>query len=194
MKQFDVSNMGETANRSHMKRTIHQELMEQKSDTAGCTVMDLFAANRGRKGVYKSIDINVVMSSGSNESVTPLIQSVDKKGLVSISSELSNFSAKILDGSLQNEQPQIGTFTFSSLGMYGVKNVINIITPPQSCCLGVGAIQERVIPDESDVGYRLANVISVTLSCDHRVIDGAVGAQWLQHFKKFLEKPHTMLL
>lgn len=87
---------------------------------------------------------------------------------------------------------QGGTFTISNLGMFGVKHFCAIINPPQACILAVGGCEKKVIPTED--GYKIANVITVTLSCDHRVVDGAVGAQWLQHFKQFLEKPSTMIL
>ena len=90
---------------------------------------------------------------------------------------------------------QGGTFSISNLGMFGVRNFTAIINPPQSCILAVGATEKRMIVDESsEPGFRPANVVTVTLSCDHRVVDGAVGAQWLSSFKNYLEKPNTMLL
>ena len=79
--------------------------------------------------------------------------------------------------------------------MFGVKDFCAIISPPQACILAVGSTQKKLLPSEQDAaGYRAASIMSVTLSCDHRVVDGAVGAQWLQHFKQFLEKPFTMVL
>jgi pyruvate dehydrogenase E2 component (dihydrolipoamide acetyltransferase) len=79
--------------------------------------------------------------------------------------------------------------------MLGVKNFSAIINPPQSCILAVGTTEKRLVPDEkSDKGYAVASYMSVTLSCDHRVVDGAVGAKWLTHFKSYLEEPITMLL
>lgn len=79
--------------------------------------------------------------------------------------------------------------------MFGVENFSAIINPPQACILAVGATEKKLIVDAtSEKGYRAANVMKVTLSCDHRVVDGAVGAQWLAAFKSYLEKPTTMLL
>ncbi|KAG8434473.1 hypothetical protein GDO86_012738 [Hymenochirus boettgeri] len=78
--------------------------------------------------------------------------------------------------------------------MYGIKNFSAIINPPQACILAVGGSENRLVPSENEKGFEVANMMSVTLSCDHRVVDGAVGAQWLAEFKKFLEKPTTMLL
>ena len=79
--------------------------------------------------------------------------------------------------------------------MFGVRNFTAIINPPQAYILAVGGTEKRLVVDESaEQGYSSANVMTVTLSCDHRVVDGAVGAQWIAAFKKYLEKPTTMLL
>lgn len=79
--------------------------------------------------------------------------------------------------------------------MYGVDSFTAIINPPQSCILAVGSTQPRLLPSvNSENGVKVAQVMSVTLSCDHRVVDGATGAQWLAQFKKFLEEPEQMIL
>ena len=79
--------------------------------------------------------------------------------------------------------------------MFGVDSFAAIINPPQSCILAVGATQAKLLPSlDSETGVKAAQVMSVTLSCDHRVVDGATGAQWLAHFKKFLEEPEQMIL
>ena len=79
--------------------------------------------------------------------------------------------------------------------MFGIKNFSAIINPPQSCILAVGGTGKQLIPDDTkEEGYSVANVMSVTLSCDHRTVDGAVGAMWLKEFKGLLENPATMLL
>lgn len=88
---------------------------------------------------------------------------------------------------------QGGTFSLSNLGMFGVKSVSAIINPPQSCILGIGSITQRLVPDKIN-GTRVQDILQVTLSCDHRVVDGAVGAQWLQAFRRYIEEPHNMLL
>lgn len=77
--------------------------------------------------------------------------------------------------------------------MFGIKSFSAVINPPQAAILAVGGTERRAVPDDKG-GYRVANVLTVTLSCDHRVVDGAVGAQWLQNLKQFLEKPFTMVL
>lgn len=77
--------------------------------------------------------------------------------------------------------------------MFGIKNFSAVINPPQSCILAVGGTERRTVPNGVG-GTRSANVMTVTLSCDHRVVDGAVGAKWLQQLKQYLEKPFTMVL
>jgi pyruvate dehydrogenase E2 component (dihydrolipoamide acetyltransferase) len=77
--------------------------------------------------------------------------------------------------------------------MYGISNFSAVINPPQSCILAIGGTDKRVIVGE-DGSYKTASMMSVTMSCDHRVVDGAVGAQWLQVFKSYLENPYKMLL
>ncbi|XP_037507112.2 dihydrolipoyllysine-residue acetyltransferase component of pyruvate dehydrogenase complex, mitochondrial-like, partial [Rhipicephalus sanguineus] len=117
------------------------------------------------------------------------------QGLAEICQETKALAAKARERTLQPHEFQGGTITVSNLGMFGVKNFSAIINPPQACILAVGSTEDTLIPDdESSTGYRTAKVMSVTLSCDHRVVDGAVGAQWLQHFKHLLERPHLMLL
>lgn len=83
----------------------------------------------------------------------------------------------------------------SNLGMFGVTHFCAIINPPQSCILAVGGTQKRIVPDkDSEQGWKESDYVAVTLSCDHRTVDGAVGARWLQYFRQFLEDPHSMLL
>jgi pyruvate dehydrogenase E2 component (dihydrolipoamide acetyltransferase) len=77
--------------------------------------------------------------------------------------------------------------------MYGIKSFSAVINPPQSCILAVGGTQRRIVPDDKG-NNRAVSLMTVTLSCDHRVVDGAVGAQWLQSFRQFLEKPFSMVL
>jgi pyruvate dehydrogenase E2 component (dihydrolipoamide acetyltransferase) len=90
---------------------------------------------------------------------------------------------------------QGGSFTISNLGMYGIKSFTAIVNPPHAAILAVGGIEEKLVLDAaSEKGFRAQKTMSVTLSCDHRVVDGAVGAQWLQKFKGYMENPLTMLL
>ena len=90
---------------------------------------------------------------------------------------------------------QGGTFTISNLGMYGIREFTAIINPPQACILAVGSVEKRLVPaPKAASGVDTASIMTVTLSCDHRVVDGAVGAQWLAAFRGLLEEPHTLLL
>ncbi|XP_074656975.1 dihydrolipoyllysine-residue acetyltransferase component of pyruvate dehydrogenase complex, mitochondrial-like [Tubulanus polymorphus] len=143
---------------------------------------------------FHNVDINVAVAT-DNGLITPIVFNADQKGLSSINSDVQSLAAKAREGRLQPQEFQGGTFTISNLGMFGVKNFSAIINPPQACILAVGSSVKTLFPDdESDNGTREATVMSVTLSCDHRVVDGAVGAQWLQEFRYFLENPSAMLL
>lgn len=144
---------------------------------------------------FNSCDVSVAVAT-DNGLITPIVFGAEKKGLTSINTEVAALAGKAREGKLQPHEFQGGTFTVSNLGMFGVKNFSAIINPPQACILAVGGAEHRLLParGDSEAKWRSAHVMSVTLSCDHRVVDGAVGAQWLQHFKKYLEKPATMLL
>lgn len=139
------------------------------------------------------VDVSVAVST-ANGLITPIVFNTHTKGLASISSDVSALAAKARDGKLQPHEFQGGTFTISNLGMFGIKNFSAIINPPQACILAVGGSEKRLMPADNEKGFDVASMMSVTLSCDHRVVDGAVGAQWLAEFRKFLEKPVTMLL
>ncbi|XP_041864049.1 dihydrolipoyllysine-residue acetyltransferase component of pyruvate dehydrogenase complex, mitochondrial isoform X2 [Melanotaenia boesemani] len=139
------------------------------------------------------VDVSVAVSTASGL-ITPIVFNAHTKGLVAISSDVSALAAKAREGKLQPHEFQGGTFTISNLGMFGIKNFSAIINPPQACILAVGGSEKRLMPSDNERGFDVASMMSVTLSCDHRVVDGAVGAQWLAEFRKFLEKPVTMLL
>uniref|UniRef100_A0A7I5EBZ2 Acetyltransferase component of pyruvate dehydrogenase complex n=1 Tax=Haemonchus contortus TaxID=6289 RepID=A0A7I5EBZ2_HAECO len=140
-----------------------------------------------------NVDVSIAVSTPSGL-ITPIVFNAHAKGLATISAEVVELAARARDGKLQPAEFQGGTFTVSNLGMYGsVTDFTAIINPPQSCILAVGGAETKMVPCENE-GYRSTKVMKVTLSCDHRVVDGAVGATWLRHFKEFLEKPHTMLL
>ncbi|XP_054853776.1 dihydrolipoyllysine-residue acetyltransferase component of pyruvate dehydrogenase complex, mitochondrial [Eublepharis macularius] len=139
------------------------------------------------------VDVNVAVSTPAGL-ITPIVFNAHIKGLASINQDVVTLATKAREGKLQPREFQGGTFTVSNLGMYGIKNFSAIINPPQACILAVGASEKRLVPADNEKGFDVASVMSVTLSCDHRVVDGAVGAQWLAEFKRFLEKPTTMLL
>lgn len=139
------------------------------------------------------VDVSVAVST-PNGLITPIVFNAHIKGLAAISKDTAMLAAKAREGKLQPHEFQGGTFTVSNLGMYGIKNFSAIINPPQACILAVGGSEKRLLPADNERGFDVASVMSVTLSCDHRVVDGAVGAQWLAEFRKFLEKPMNMLL
>ncbi|XP_042884194.1 dihydrolipoyllysine-residue acetyltransferase component of pyruvate dehydrogenase complex, mitochondrial-like [Penaeus japonicus] len=143
---------------------------------------------------YNNVDVSVAVSTDRGL-ITPIVFKAEQKGLAAIAIDVKSLATRAREGKLQPHEFQGGTFSVSNLGMFGVKNFSAIINPPQSCILAVGGTEKRLIVDEdSEQGFRAAQIMSVTLSCDHRTVDGAVGAQWLAAFKKYLEKPTTMLL
>jgi pyruvate dehydrogenase E2 component (dihydrolipoamide acetyltransferase) len=111
---------------------------------------------------------------------------------VSISGEIKDLAARGRDGKLMPEEYQGGGFTISNLGMFGVKDFVAIINPPQSCILAVGAGEQRPVVKEGALA--VATVMCCTLSVDHRSVDGAIGAKFLAAFKRMIEEPLTMIL
>ena len=142
---------------------------------------------------HHTCDVSVAVDTG-NGLITPIITSAEAKGLAEISYNVKEMAGRAKEGKLQPHEFQGGTITVSNLGMFGISHFTAIINSPQSCILAVGGTKAKVIPVGNEGASRTANVMSVTLSCDHRVVDGAVGAQWLQKFKKFIEQPTSMLL
>jgi len=143
---------------------------------------------------FNNVDISVAVSTDGGL-ITPILFDADKKGLRSINRDVTTLAEKARNKTIQPHEFVGGTFSISNLGMFGITNFSAVINPPQSCILAVGGTQERLVPDASaEKGYSVSKVMSVTLSCDHRVVDGAVGAQWLKEFRNYLEKPNTMLL
>ena len=124
--------------------------------------------------------------------VTPVIPAAQEKGLAEISQISKQLASQARDGTLPPEAYAGGTFTISNLGMYGIREFAAVINPPQGAILAVGAGEQRAVVKNGELA--VATVMSVTLSADHRVVDGALGAQWMQVFKGFIENPVTILL
>ncbi|XP_054165379.1 dihydrolipoyllysine-residue acetyltransferase component of pyruvate dehydrogenase complex, mitochondrial-like [Oppia nitens] len=141
---------------------------------------------------YTSVDVCVAVSTDAGL-ITPIVFNADKKGIKQISQDVKQLALKARDGKLQPNEFIGGTFTISNLGMYGITNFSAVINPPQSCILAVGGTKRGIVPDANG-NNRTVSFLSVTLSCDHRVVDGAVGAQWLQSFRQYIEKPFSMVL
>jgi len=151
--------------------------------------------------VYDSVDINVVVGNGSSL-YAPVIRDVGRKGLKAVSDDVATATSVVEggEGSDPTTVPgfgDVGTFTLVNLGMFGVKSCAPIIREPQACALALGVIENRIVPNddaESEEIYKESVMMTATLSCDHRVVDGAVGAQWLSAFKNHVENPITLLL
>jgi pyruvate dehydrogenase E2 component (dihydrolipoamide acetyltransferase) len=124
--------------------------------------------------------------------ITPIIRGADLKGLQQIAGETKDLAARARSGKLKLEEFQGGTFSISNLGMYGIREFAAVINPPQGCILAVGAGAPR--PVVKNGALAIATVMSCTLSADHRAVDGAVGAQFLQAFKRLIDEPARMLL
>ena len=124
--------------------------------------------------------------------VTPVVWAAEQKGLAALSNITRDLASRARDGQLTPEEFSGGSFTISNLGMFGIREFAAVINPPQGAILAVGAGEER--PVVRDGQLVVATLMTVTLSADHRVVDGAVGAEWLQAFKGYIEQPVTMLL
>jgi pyruvate dehydrogenase E2 component (dihydrolipoamide acetyltransferase) len=140
---------------------------------------------------WERVDIAVAVALDEGL-ITPIVKGADQKGLGQIAAEAKDLAQRARAGKLKLEEFQGGTFSISNLGMFGVREFAAVINPPQGCILAVGAGEQR--PVVRDGQLAVATVMTCTLSCDHRVVDGAVGAQFLGAFKNFIQDPLTMLL
>lgn len=141
---------------------------------------------------HKSANISVAVAIDGGL-ITPVIRDAQSKGLREISEEMKDLATRARDRKLKPQEYTGGTFSISNLGMFGIKSFGSIINPPEGMIMSVGAGEKRaVVADDGSIVAR--TVMSVTLTCDHRVIGGAEGAKWLQAFKRFVETPEAMLL
>jgi pyruvate dehydrogenase E2 component (dihydrolipoamide acetyltransferase) len=124
--------------------------------------------------------------------ITPIIRQAETKGLAQIATEAKDLAARARSRKLKPEEFQGGTFSISNLGMYGIKSFASIINEPQGAILSVGAGEQRAVVRNGQLA--IATVMTVTMTCDHRVVDGAVGARWLTAFKALIEDPITMIV
>jgi pyruvate dehydrogenase E2 component (dihydrolipoamide acetyltransferase) len=123
--------------------------------------------------------------------LVPVVRFADGKALTQISEEVRDFAKRAKGKKLQPEEWQGNTFTISNLGMFGIEDFTAIINPPDSCIMAIGSIRQE--PVVKDGAIKVGNRMKVTMSCDHRVVDGALGAQFLQTFKKYIENPVLLL-
>ena len=140
---------------------------------------------------FKTVDIAIAVALPDGL-ITPIVRHADYKNLGEISAEVKMLAQKAKEGKLQREEYAGGSFAISNLGMYGVSDFVGIINPPQAALLAVGAVEDRAVVEGREVVP--GKVLRITLSGDHRVIDGAVGAQFLMTVKKYLENPTALTL
>ncbi|CCG40255.1 2-oxo acid dehydrogenase subunit E2 [Magnetospirillum molischianum] len=143
--------------------------------------------------IRRFTDIDIAVAVATPEGlITPIVRQADRKGLGEISAEVKSLATRARDGALKPEEYQGGGFTISNLGMYGVRDFAAIINPPQACILAVGSADPRPIVKAGALA--VATVMSVTLSVDHRTVDGATAARFLATTKSMLEDPLRMML
>lgn len=140
---------------------------------------------------YLKADISVAVSTPTGL-ITPIIRCAEDKGLREISTEMKDLAGRARENKLKPEEFQGGSFSVSNLGMFGVKEFAAIVNPPQGCILAVGAGEQRPVVVNGEI--KIKTVMNCTLSVDHRCVDGAVGAQYLQIFKQYIENPVSMLV
>lgn len=140
---------------------------------------------------YQHVHVGVAMAL-EDGLLVPVVKHADRKSLSNISEEVKVFSAKAKEKKLQPTDWEGNTFTVSNLGMFGIEEFTAIINPPDACILAVGAVKETVIVENGVM--RPGKVMKVTLSCDHRVVDGVVGSQFLNTLKELIEEPVKLLV
>lgn len=141
--------------------------------------------------MYHAADISVAVAT-PNGLITPIIRDADRKSVVEIAREGKELFTKARDGKLKPHEFQGGTFSLSNLGMFGIQHFGAIINPPQGCILAVGAAEQKPIVKDGQI--TIGNMMNCTLSVDHRVVDGAVGAAFLSAFREYINKPVSLVL
>ncbi|MEC7942992.1 MAG: 2-oxo acid dehydrogenase subunit E2 [Pseudomonadota bacterium] len=162
----------------------------------GMGLMKVPAANVAYKNEnemlqFQTADISVAVALEGGL-ITPIVRAVENKGFKQISSEMRDLASRAREGKLMPEEYQGGSFSISNLGMFGVKQFDAVINTPQACILAVGVGEQRPVVKDGQIVP--ATVMSCTLSVDHRVVDGAIGAELLASIKRYLEEPALMLL
>jgi pyruvate dehydrogenase E2 component (dihydrolipoamide acetyltransferase) len=140
---------------------------------------------------YNNVDISVAVAIDGGL-ITPIIQNADQKSVIDISNEMKSLAKRAKENALRPEEFQGGGFSISNLGMYGIKQFQAIVNPPQSCIMAIGASNKRPVVINDNI--TMATIMDVSISCDHRVVDGAVGAKFLAAFKKFIEQPLRLFI
>jgi pyruvate dehydrogenase E2 component (dihydrolipoamide acetyltransferase) len=141
--------------------------------------------------IYNNVDIAVAVAIDGGL-ITPIIKNADQKTIQSISIEMKQLAKKAKEGKLQPEEFQGGSFSISNLGMFGIDNFSAIVNPPQSCILAISRGVEKPVIENGEI--KIGQVMNVTLSCDHRSVDGTVGAEFLKALRRHVEQPILMLI
>jgi pyruvate dehydrogenase E2 component (dihydrolipoamide acetyltransferase) len=141
--------------------------------------------------LFEDVDISIAVAIPDGL-ITPIVRRADQKGLATISREMKDLAGRARGGKLKPEEFQGGGFSISNMGMFGVTEFAAIINPPQAAILAVAAGQKRPVVKNDSLA--VATVMTCTLSVDHRVVDGALGARWLREFKRIVEDPLSLLL
>ncbi len=188
-----------------LREQINQNFSQMSSDkkisvndmivrATGLALGDMPAVNAswgGEKIIqYNSVDISVAVALDDGL-ITPIVRNANQKSLGTISDEVKGLVKRAKEGKLRPEEFQGGSLSISNLGMYSIDSFLAIINPPQSCILSVGGISKKpiVIGDE----IAIASIMSIGISCDHRVVDGALAAQFINKIKSYLENPLSLI-
>lgn len=164
-------------------KAVAKALMDVPAANASWTDRDTLLHKHAHISVAVAIDGGLI---------TPVIRFAEQKGITDISAEVKELATRARAGELQPEEYSGGTFSISNLGMYGVKQFAAIVNPPEGAILAVGGTEERAVVENGAVVVR--KMMTLTLSCDHRVVDGAVGAEFLAALKKQIERPAGTLI
>jgi len=140
---------------------------------------------------FQQVDISVAVAI-KDGLITPVLRNVNGLGLAEVSNNAKSLVEAAREGNLKPSDYQGGTFTISNLGMFGIKEFTSIINPPQNGILSVGMGEQRAVVKNGEI--TVATVMSVTLAMDHRCVDGAIGARFIQAFKQVIEDPMTLML
>ncbi|GAA5953425.1 hypothetical protein JCM3765_005037 [Sporobolomyces pararoseus] len=193
-KSADVAGAQKDGVKAGVKLSVNDFIVK----ASALALQDVPEANSGWHGdfirQYTTQDICVAVSTPTGL-ITPIVADAGRKGLATISAQAKELAGRARDGKLKPEEYQGGSFTISNLGMMGIDSFTAIINPPQSCILAIGGTEKKLVLDaSSEKGFKEVSVMKATLSCDHRVVDGAVGARWLKAFKSYLESPLSFML
>jgi len=147
----------------------------------------------GQPGLVKNAGVHVSVAVALDDGlIAPVVKDADKKSIGTIAAEVKDMAARARDGKIKQNEIEGATFQVTNLGMYGVVEFGSIITVPQSASLAVGAV--RQVPVVRNGEIVVGEVMNVTLSADHRIVDGAVAAQYLQELRRLLESPMSLLV